>query len=248
MEPHFRHNVALAVTWRIVAELLRRHGARHDLRVIETHPCSGQYDCVTLCAPPGAGAFAAAADFHVPAQHFHVHQPFTAVEPRPVRLGGDADNAYVLAYLTAADPKEVVDAVEASLGLPAPVGPLGETPASLAARSLAMLLDRRMNDRRRLDVRNGWSEDGWSAALAPWVSEVPGFAPLAASGSVSDQIHQGRRLWRVAPVESSRGVTFDFSRAAAHSAGRTIDLAAARREAGGRLERAVDRLDEWLRG
>ena len=76
--------------------------------------------------------------------------------------------------------KEVVDAVAASLGLPAPVGPLGDTPASQAARSLALLLDRRMNDRRRLDVRNGCSEDGWSAALAPWVSEVPGFAPLAA--------------------------------------------------------------------
>lgn len=36
-------------SWRIAAELIRRHP--DDLVVIETHPCTGQYDCLSLYTP-----------------------------------------------------------------------------------------------------------------------------------------------------------------------------------------------------
>jgi hypothetical protein len=35
-----------ALRWRLVAEFMRRHGAQFT--IIETHPCGGNYDCLTL--------------------------------------------------------------------------------------------------------------------------------------------------------------------------------------------------------
>jgi len=32
--------------WRIATEICRRH--HEDLTIIETHPCSGQYDCLSI--------------------------------------------------------------------------------------------------------------------------------------------------------------------------------------------------------
>jgi len=38
-------------SWRIVSELMRRYPRK--FHVIETHPCSGQYDCLALYTPDG---------------------------------------------------------------------------------------------------------------------------------------------------------------------------------------------------
>lgn len=43
-----RHGLRQALAWQVAAELTRRHPG--NLRVVETHPGGGQYDCVTLLA------------------------------------------------------------------------------------------------------------------------------------------------------------------------------------------------------
>src|SRR6266852_4486523 len=43
-----RYQIRTAVTWTIVAQLFRRQGHLGFLRVLETHPGGGQYDCLSL--------------------------------------------------------------------------------------------------------------------------------------------------------------------------------------------------------
>jgi len=44
--PSRRRQITLAASWRLTAELVRRYPSRFT--VIETHPATGQYDCLTL--------------------------------------------------------------------------------------------------------------------------------------------------------------------------------------------------------
>ena len=56
-----------ALRWKLIAEFMRRHGAAYT--VIETHPCGGTYDCLTLLR----GEFTAA--------HLNFGASFTACSP-----------------------------------------------------------------------------------------------------------------------------------------------------------------------
>jgi hypothetical protein len=45
--PEPSHALKQAVAWRVAVDLVR-HYPSHHLRIIETHPCGGMYDCVSL--------------------------------------------------------------------------------------------------------------------------------------------------------------------------------------------------------
>ncbi len=243
-EPHIRRNVVHAVTWRMVAELLRRH---HDkgLHVVETHPC--QYDCVSLRVPADSNPLGgiAVADFHVPAMHFHVHEPFDDVRATPVDLGVEPRNAYVLAFLTADDPGTVLDRIDASLGLRTPTGPLGRTPASLAAQVLAGLLARWSLDRDQVEVRSGWLDGGYDVEARGWVEQTPGYGDIFRM-PIEEQRRFAARLWRVARVGARSGIVFDFASGLMHRGRDSCDLASEARRIRD-LAEIIGRADAWMR-
>ena len=104
-----RHTVRQAATWRLVAELMRRHGRRLDLHVCELHPADGAYDCVSLFAGPFQRRLC---DFNLAAQHIHAYRGDGRGGPRRVAFPRVADDDYVQALLAEPDPKNVVDVVE----------------------------------------------------------------------------------------------------------------------------------------
>lgn len=114
-----------AASWRIVAEFFRRYPSM--FQVIETHPCSGQYDCLSLISRDHEHI----ADFN---RHgsFHVFKPFDGVHREPMSLWKR--------MLEGEDMKRILDDVCAHLGLPLPKALPPSTPEVLSYRFIAALL------------------------------------------------------------------------------------------------------------
>lgn len=144
------YRVTEAVTWTLIADIMRRHEATAGLRVIETHPGGGQYDCRTILQPT-------ATDFG-PHIHFNLQSgnaacfgtfgPRRAVE-RPEWACGERDPdrlAYVEAVLQAEHRMQVVNYIEATLGLPSPARSPATTRHALSYRVMAEIAARSMLD------------------------------------------------------------------------------------------------------
>jgi hypothetical protein len=98
------------VTWRVVAELMRRHKASRDLRVYELHPAGGMGDTLAIREDGGGSSAMRDNDFRGWRRLGESPQePFGSLESQ----GG-----YVWPWLRADDPRQVVDDVERLLGLP----------------------------------------------------------------------------------------------------------------------------------
>jgi hypothetical protein len=135
-----------AVTWTLIADLMRRHEATAGLRVIETHPGGGQYDCRTILQPT-ATDYGPCIDFNLQSGNAacsgtfgcrrQVDRPWWAGEDQgPDRL------AYVEAVLQAPHRMEVVNLLEAMLGLPSPARSPVTTRHGLAYRLMAEVASR----------------------------------------------------------------------------------------------------------
>ncbi|MBM4356143.1 MAG: hypothetical protein FJ109_20520 [Deltaproteobacteria bacterium] len=100
------------VTWRIVAELMRRHKATKDIRVYELHPAGGQGDTLAIQEQASGGS--------TPMRN-NDFRGWRRMGDSPLEPFGalEADGGYVWPWLKAEDPKSVVDDIERLLGLPA---------------------------------------------------------------------------------------------------------------------------------
>lgn len=92
----YREQIASAISWELIYQLMRRYHAAYDLRVWEMHPCSGQYDCLSL-GNHRVHYF----DFHLPAQSLHIWDGKEYVE----RLN------IVDEYLHCENPKHLLDKI-----------------------------------------------------------------------------------------------------------------------------------------
>lgn len=108
-----------ATTWLLLADLMRRHEKSAGLRIAETHPGGGQYDCRTLFSPTETG-FGTLAHFNLQSGNAH----FSIQVPQGQRLhelnGAEPDGqrlAYVAAALGAEGRRPVRKWIEARLGL-----------------------------------------------------------------------------------------------------------------------------------
>lgn len=164
-------NVKLAIAWRACSQLILRHPGR-DFRVVETHPCDGGYDCLSVRRGPemelvatfnlaGSGMLLGPPLGRVPADH--VAEPNT-------------DRYPVLGL--APSRTELVEEIERVVGLAAPVvekRPLGATGVTLLA--VQELLERGAMGARGLDVRNGWFDSsgfGAPVGVRTWARGLPG--------------------------------------------------------------------------
>jgi hypothetical protein len=175
--PELREEVRSGVTWKLVAELIRRHHAQVDLRIYETHPGGGLYDCLSLFA----GAFPSGThlcDFNQASAHLHAFGKVSSPRCNLEDLRWPDGNDYVLAYLRSEDPKEVVDQIGSILGLPVSgkvVPPI--TAPVLAARLIAEIMSRSMLDRFGFDVRSGYIDtSGGECGLRDELKQIPSIA------------------------------------------------------------------------
>ena len=125
-----KHRLTLryAATWHLLAELLRRHHHAHDLRAYWYFPGMSGNGMVELRRPTGEVLL------RCDVVHSHLDVPAGA-------RGFDGD--YVAALLAAEDPKAVIDAVEAAMGLSPHRGPLAHPSGAVqCARVIAAILAR----------------------------------------------------------------------------------------------------------
>lgn len=102
----YREQISYAVTWEIIFQLMRRYQVQYDLRVWETHPCSGQYNCLSLYSLIN-GRSLHIYDFNLQAQSLHIW-----------RDGSYADRIDIISqYLHSSDPKKLLDKISSLAGL-----------------------------------------------------------------------------------------------------------------------------------
>jgi hypothetical protein len=74
---HFRYQVRTAITWRIVAELVRRHESQRRLAVVEMHPVGNvRLHFVIWCREGEDDPYGRhLCDFNQDSQHVHIFDP-----------------------------------------------------------------------------------------------------------------------------------------------------------------------------
>ena len=148
-------------SWRLVAELVRRHPA---LRVIETHPGGGMYDCLQVLLDPHSNDDRPAIVLNR-AGSVHV-------------LGGDtAADAYWETfwadYLSADDPRRVLDRLCGLAGLP-PVRRLPpSSDATVVYSFIAAFLSSAVFGRDRWECRNGSCDSSLGSELSTAFAAFP---------------------------------------------------------------------------
>ena len=104
--PDYREQISSAVTWEIIFQLMRRYQEQYDLRVLETHPCDGQYDCLSLYSLIDVN-YLHLFDFNLQSQSLHIW-----------RKGSYFDRLDIIEqYLHIADQKKLLDKISSSAGL-----------------------------------------------------------------------------------------------------------------------------------
>lgn len=244
-----RANVVYAVTWRILAELLRRHHAREDLRLYWLFPGISQTGMVLLRRPDGEVVL------ELDVAHAHVGKP---------TVGDARTRQYVDALLSATDPKAIVDSLGVGAGLPRVEGPLPESsPTVLCARAIAGVLERNMLARKPLRTTPGYFDQNGHVGAFDWAVQIAGVAEQlararAAAANVDESsfvqhifaLHRGDAVLGL-PAKTPF-VAFDFRRGMAHAAPHggvprsTLALDDAYQASGRRLGPLVDWTEMWL--
>jgi hypothetical protein len=127
----------IAQSWWIASELVRRHP---ELRLIETHPGGGLYDCLTIVGPGSDPE--TLIDLNREGRiHVHARAGFEPIDWEEV--------------LRSANAHDVVRRLEAGAGFEAPTNTPASTPAVLGYRVISRVLSSLVNDKRQWDARNG---------------------------------------------------------------------------------------------
>ncbi|MEQ1730719.1 MAG: hypothetical protein ABL982_20305 [Vicinamibacterales bacterium] len=168
-----------------------------------------------------------------------------------------------MAMLQEADPKRVVDTIEALAGLPPAESPIPATsPSALAIRVIAEVQERNMLARNAFRASWGFfANDGGS--IASWTRLVPNVSarlePLAGTDRYLDEgIPLVESLWALHAMPPHGGplqdfearepvVVLDLATGDAHRPGqRPVSLPAMYEERGRKLLRVVHSVEEWL--
>lgn len=168
----------IARSWWIASELVRRHP---ELRLIETHPGGGQYDCLTL-----------------------LRDESTVVDLNragAIHFNGETPSELAMTWLECFahdDPHLSVKQIEAASGLTSPSPTPATSPAALVYRAVARVLAALVDDRDWWDVRNERvdSSNAYSTEPHGYVSLSPRAAELATQARPDDLLGDpAYRFW-----------------------------------------------------
>lgn len=163
-----RRPLSAAISWTILAEVIRRHGHAGNLRVIEMHPGGGMYDLLVL-----ARANATTGE---------IYNPFSEVGSINLYGGtirgipGSSKGVGILnAWMGCDDPKNVVTVAEREMGFPPSSGLAKSNRWTFGPRVFAALLGSQMAQRDYLDARMSFLDTsgyggGIDAALEPFTA------------------------------------------------------------------------------
>jgi len=198
--------VSEAATWHVIADLMRRHEARHHLHVIESHPGGGQFDCRTIVqfSPDGSSPVLG---FDLGSGKVHIHRPLGKPrKPERQRWGHqEGPLPYVEAVLPADHPRDVVCHLEALLGLPSPSTSPSTTRHGLAYRVMAEVAARAILSGPEVRWENGRNDTSDCPPEDPVRPELPEIQQIAselisAEGrQPGDLPGQAYWLWRSRP-------------------------------------------------
>lgn len=227
-EPEFLPSRQLleAVSWRVAAELIRRHPSR--LRAIETHPGGGQYDCLTVMDRRGPQLG------HIDLNRIgtaHVHRRFD----RPDEDGYHRYHGFWGAYLSS-DPIRVLRALERHAGLPDVRKLPPSTRASLSFRLAAACIAPVALGVRKWEWRNGFLDtSGWTSEPRETLfTAFPGADARRTVRVDGDQLPPEYRFWFLLRDEEPILALETTGWLWRHSGG-TLDLKSAYQHTGRRL-------------
>lgn len=132
-------------SWRLAAEMTRRHPT---IRVIETHPCGGLYDCFELNWSADQSSFK---------PHIALHRVGSIHWFGEGSHDGQLDSSWEI-YLGSEDPRAFVSELGAKAGLLAVSKPPATTPRVLVYRFIAAFLSQTVLGRDMWECRSGYCD------------------------------------------------------------------------------------------
>lgn len=167
-----------AQSWYVGSELVRRHP---ELRITETHPGGGKYDCLTLHRPDGNSVvhLNRVGRMHVANPRMPDFKPISWPTSLPISAQGG---------LVDADARQVVESLEVAAGLattpPLHASPL--LPATLTYRVIARVLAWLIDDKDTWDARNERLHSSDIVADRGYLRRFPAAAAAARDRRESD--------------------------------------------------------------
>ncbi len=189
-----RRSLKRAIAWRAYQEILRHHPSL-DLRILQTQPGSGQYDCLTLVRWPGLETVC---EVNVSGSGLRLGAAIG--RPRPVAsLGWHPGDDTVWRY-PGLGLKEgrLAAAIEDALGFPDRATSPPTTPSVLASAVLAELLERVAFSPREVDLRCGWKDSSYGASIRSWARPLPALETLHAEMDRKARARLAARYWGLA--------------------------------------------------
>jgi hypothetical protein len=191
-----------ATTWLLLADLMRRYEASHGLRIAETHPGGGQYDCRTLFRPTTTES-GVLAHFNLQSGSAHFGGSVSPARKLPELVGAEPDGsqlAYVAAALGSTGRRPLRKWLEARLDLGPRVGVPAWTRHTLTFAVMAgvaarfALLGPRVRWENGLEDTSGWPSDD---PVRPEIRAVPALAARLADVGIgfTPVRHPARDAW-----------------------------------------------------
>ncbi|MFO0713626.1 MAG: hypothetical protein U0353_27485 [Sandaracinus sp.] len=204
----YRWPVLAACSWRLIAELYRRHAHRGTLRIIHFHPGLSAWGVLRLQEgwerpdAPRIDVSLGGGD-----DGLLVVEPWRPVEAPPIARWPDRN--LVRALLAAPDPKTVIDDVEASAGL----GPIEQlppsTPSVVAVRAIAEVLARHALGRRSLRASCGFHDASPDPFITSWARTAPTIEIPSAGPYTAATTERANRIWALHPSLEHEGPAGD---------------------------------------
>jgi hypothetical protein len=196
--------VKRALAWWIAAELIRRHP--DDIRVIETHPGGGMYDCLSLYRRYPQDSLVAHMNLVG-----HITHASWFDDPGGGTRSGVADARFNWFEVLAAEDRRryVIEALEGVTGFESPGSTPPTTRASIGPRLIARFASAAAFSTRIWHIRNAFHDSsGMWSGVNEWVRDIkgPGFEPR-------DSDHSGEphyRYWFVLDHEEQAAAVVDI--------------------------------------
>jgi len=190
-----RTGLKRAVAWHALASICRQNPGL-GLRIVETHPGGGQYDCLSLALMPDCATLCS---FNLGGTSLLLGQPVG--RRRPGRTWGDDPDATVWRYNQhglGRDRDELARDIEAWLGFPERQQATPKrTPSTLAHAVIGELLDRVALGTKRVELRSGWQDSSGmeGSRERTWTQRLPALVGIEPGVEWQARCEAASRYW-----------------------------------------------------